>query len=172
MLHKIRLLDHEATQVEHHFMEPSQNRLAMDRALLVIARMPHNPNRQLPPPGPKYIKLLGKEGALRPMNVPGPYDFFFIGEHNDGLFIAFTDEVAADYFTRMRYHVTRYSIKGGDADRLRVMDGDMTVLDVQMGPGGPLHPESASAARERPWFFSGSPFGQEIIQLAKDRKVI
>lgn len=72
----------------------------------------------------------------------------------------------------MKYMVTRYRIKGGDPDRLRVLDGDTKILDVVMGPGGPLHPRDVDEARARPWFYSGSPHGEDIVQLARKRGII
>lgn len=62
------------------------------------------------------------------------------------------------------YRVTRYSIPLGDPDRLRVetIDGAI-LLDVSMGPGGILHPQSSKEAWASPWFFTGSPFGAQII---------
>lgn len=70
------------------------------------------------------------------------------------------------------YIVGRYRIEGGDPDHLEVLLDGCVILDVSMGPGGPLHPESADAAGIRPWFFSGSPFGEEIVALARCRGVI
>ena len=69
----------------------------------------------------------------------------------------------------MGYEVTR----GSDhfcPDRLDVI-GEHGCLAVSctMGPGGDLHPHSAQEARERPWFFTGSPFGPHIIGLAWER---
>ena len=36
-------------------------------------------------------------------------------------------------------------------------------------PRGLLHPHSAEEARSRPWFFTGSPYGANIIGLAWER---
>lgn len=67
--------------------------------------------------------------------------------------------------------VCRYSVSGGSPDRIRVY-GEVgeVALDVPVGPGGPLHPESAEAARSRRWFFSGSEFGPQLVGLAWQRQ--
>ncbi len=65
------------------------------------------------------------------------------------------------------YRVIRYGI-----DRLRVLADDKQVLDVSMALDSPLHPESAAAAKARPWFYTGSPYGKEIMDLAWERDAL
>jgi len=77
----------------------------------------------------------------------------------------------------MKHIVTRYCTVNPDTgqsirpDVLMVEQGDEILLDVDMGPDGILHPASAEEARERPWFYTGSPFGQEIVALHRQRVV-
>ena len=55
-------------------------------------------------------------------------------------------------------------------DRLRVTgEHGEVILDVPMHPAGPLAPENAAAARDRPWFYTMSPFGGQIVGLAWER---
>lgn len=65
--------------------------------------------------------------------------------------------------------VSRYASPAGGPDRLEVSAGGRVLLDVPMGPGSPLHPRSAGEAHRRPWFYTGSPHGDEILALAKER---
>lgn len=69
-----------------------------------------------------------------------------------------------------QYRVTRYT--GKIPDGLRVQDAQTqeVLLDVAMGPGGPLHPRAGEQYEPRPWFFTGSPYGAEILALAKVRE--
>lgn len=62
------------------------------------------------------------------------------------------------------FRVIRYGI-----DRLRVLENGKKVLDVSMGPNGPLNPVTAEEAKSRPWFYTGSPYGKEIMDLAWQR---
>ena len=58
-------------------------------------------------------------------------------------------------------------------DFLRVERNGVDVFgEVIMGPNGPLHPQSAEEARSRPWFYAGSPFGAEIVELARERGLL
>lgn len=70
--------------------------------------------------------------------------------------------------------VSRYCIGGlfrPGPDFLQVTDkAGNVLLDVRMGPDGPLHPKTSAEAK--PWFFTGSPFGREILELARERGVI
>jgi hypothetical protein len=68
--------------------------------------------------------------------------------------------------------MTLYSVSRDSLDRLRVFQDGRQILDVGMGPGSPLHPESADVARTRPWFYTGSPYGKEIMDLAWQREAL
>lgn len=46
--------------------------------------------------------------------------------------------------------------------------GDIMVT-AECRPGGLLHPENAEAGKRRPWFFTGSPYGGQIVALAWQR---
>jgi len=72
-----------------------------------------------------------------------------------------------DAFKVTRYCLTPIGVERPGPDYIRVEDHQGTILvDERMGPDGPFRPPSAEIARQRPWFFTGSPFGREIIALA------
>lgn len=53
-------------------------------------------------------------------------------------------------------------------DRLRISNSHgQTLLDISMSGDCPLRP-FLDCATPRPWFFTGSPFGAEILAFAKD----
>lgn len=53
-------------------------------------------------------------------------------------------------------------------DRLSVSDGHGKVLlDISMSGDSPIRP-FLDCATPRPWFFTGSPFGGEILAFAKE----
>lgn len=72
-----------------------------------------------------------------------------------------------------------YTVSRDDRDLLTVWGehGDLAVM-AQIHPTGRLHPRSVEEARERPWFYTGSPFGAHIIgfmwerhwELTRDRR--
>lgn len=64
--------------------------------------------------------------------------------------------------------VSRGSFLGCDDLIVEGEHGEIAVR-APIGPGGPLHPRSAAEAKARPWFFTGSPFGGQIIALAWER---
>ena len=72
MLTKVRLLTQEQVDVEHKFWEPSPTRLAMQGAK-------------------PYLNQLVSDDDSQPL-------WFFLGERNDGLWIAFLDESHARQF--------------------------------------------------------------------------
>lgn len=68
----------------------------------------------------------------------------------------------------MKVQVLRYCKVGGDPDRLSVIVDGISVLDVQMGLSSPFRPRTSDEAKRRPWFYTGSPFGLEILSLAEE----
>lgn len=50
-------------------------------------------------------------------------------------------------------------------DRLRVSRDGVVLLDVSMSGDSPFRP-FLSAEKRRPWFYTGSPYGKEIIDFA------
>ena len=65
--------------------------------------------------------------------------------------------------------VSRGSDKNGP-DILTVSEDDGTVLlSVPIHPSGPLAPTSADDAKAHPWYYTGSPYGKEILDLYNKR---
>ena len=66
----------------------------------------------------------------------------------------------------MEFHVRRYMVTGGDPDRLSVSKDGAVILDISMSSDSPLKP-FLSANEPRPWFYTGSPYGKEIVEFCR-----
>lgn len=57
-----------------------------------------------------------------------------------------------------------------EPDMLYVMDGNELLVNEPMQPGRSLiGPRSAAEAKQRPWYYTGSPFGPQIVGLLWER---
>ena len=67
---------------------------------------------------------------------------------------------------RYSTHPNGLSEPSSHPDRLRVSQGTEILLDISMSSDSPMR-AFLSATHRRPWFFTGSPFGEEILNFAR-----
>lgn len=116
--------------------------------------------------GPRYAAWLCEDDGM-PVKREGSY-VFAVGASE----IEAKAKLGPKPSAEDNYSVSRCTGGKYGPDSISVSVNGIELFHTAMGPGGKLHPRTAAEAKSMPWWYTGSPFGREIVNYAVERGVL